>query len=83
LVSCAPPIRQYGCVALCPAARLRTETGDDAFKKASVLADLPTSRRIARWAYEQLDATQGLTWERADTLVPLDTGWRTPPGLAA
>ena len=34
------------------------------------------SNRVAYWAYAQTEAAGGLTWLRADELVPLAVEWR-------
>ena len=41
-----------------------------------VVAELFASNRVTRWAYEQAEAADGLTWARADEMVKLDAGWR-------
>jgi hypothetical protein len=38
--------------------------------------DLGCTNRIAYWAYEQTEHAGGLTWLRADQLVPLTQHWR-------
>jgi|SRR2546426_8019295 len=32
--------------------------------------------RVAHWAYAQTEAASGLTWLKADELVPLASDWR-------
>jgi hypothetical protein len=50
---------------------------DDAFAKASaVIADLVTSTRVTRWAYEQVEANSGFVWLKGAQMVPLDATWR-------
>jgi 5-methylcytosine-specific restriction endonuclease McrA len=44
--------------------------------KDSLSCDLPCTNRIAFWAYSQTEAAQGLTWLRADELIPLAHKWR-------
>jgi len=41
-----------------------------------VIAELAASNRVAHWAYGQTEAATGLTWIRADEMVPLDRNWR-------
>jgi hypothetical protein len=41
-----------------------------------VMAELAASNKVAQWAYEQTAAVGGLTWVRADEMVPLDGRWR-------
>lgn len=45
------------------------------FKKRDLVADLDSTKQIARWAYTQTYQAHGLTWERGDSLVPLPDGW--------
>jgi 5-methylcytosine-specific restriction endonuclease McrA len=49
---------------------------EDAMQERSIIAELTVSNRIAQWAYEQTEAANGLTWMRADELVPLAANWR-------
>jgi len=42
----------------------------------AILAHLGASNRVAGWAYAQTEAAKGLTWVRADEMVPLAAGWR-------
>jgi exonuclease III len=37
---------------------------------------LSASNRVAQWTYGQTAAAQGLTWLRADEMVPLGPAWR-------
>jgi 5-methylcytosine-specific restriction endonuclease McrA len=41
-----------------------------------VVAELSASNRVAQWAYGQAEDVGGLTWLRADEMVPLDRKWR-------
>ena len=41
-----------------------------------VVAELAASNRVAAWAYGQTEAARGLTWLRADEMVPLAAAWR-------
>jgi len=41
-----------------------------------ILGELATSNRVTQWAYAQTEAARGLTWLRADEMVPLAAGWR-------
>jgi hypothetical protein len=41
-----------------------------------VVAELAASNRVAQWAYGQTEQAKGLTWLRADEMVPLDHRWR-------
>ena len=45
-------------------------------ERRGVVAALDASNRVAEWAYGQTDAAGGLTWLRADEMVPLDHKWR-------
>jgi hypothetical protein len=47
-----------------------------ALKERGIIAELAASNRVAEWAYGQTEAASGLTWLRADQMVPLDRGWR-------
>jgi 5-methylcytosine-specific restriction endonuclease McrA len=49
-----------------------------AFDQRGVLHDLPTSARIANWAYQQTFDANGLTWERNNDMVPLPPDWERP-----
>lgn len=46
------------------------------FDRRRVLHDLPTSIRIASWAYQQTSEFNGLTWARQQEMVPLPSDWR-------
>lgn len=48
----------------------------DALKERGIIAELAASNRVATWAYGQTEAAHGLTWVRADQMVPLDQAWR-------
>lgn len=41
-----------------------------------VVADLAASNRVAQWAYGLTEAANGLTWLRADEMIPLEVRWR-------
>ena len=41
-----------------------------------VVVDQGAPNRVVRWAYAQTEAAGGLTWLRADEMVPLATEWR-------
>jgi hypothetical protein len=41
-----------------------------------VIAELACSNRVTRWAYSQTEGAGGLTWLRADEMVPLAATWR-------
>ena len=42
-----------------------------------IVSELAASNRVAQWAYAQAESAGGLTWLRADELVPLAVGWRS------
>jgi hypothetical protein len=44
----------------------------DALVEGGIVAELGASNRVAEWAYGQTEAEHGLTWLRADEMVPLD-----------
>lgn len=48
------------------------------FCERGVLHDLPTSVRIASWAYETTFEAGGLTWLRNDDMVALPDDWQQP-----
>jgi hypothetical protein len=48
----------------------------EALKERGIIADLAASNRVAEWAYAQAAEVHGLTWLKADQMVPLDRGWR-------
>ncbi len=50
----------------------------DEFNERSVLHDLPTSVRIANWAYQTTFEADGLTWARKDDMVALSANWQLP-----
>ena len=50
----------------------------DALGQYGIVGEPATSNRVAQWAYGQTEAACGLTWLRADELVPLAAGWREP-----
>jgi 5-methylcytosine-specific restriction endonuclease McrA len=45
-------------------------------ERRGVIAELGASNRVAEWAYGQTEAVGGLTWRRADEMIPLDCDWR-------
>ena len=45
-------------------------------EERGMVSALPTSNRVAHWAYSQTEAAQGLTWLRGEELVTLGTEWR-------
>ena len=53
----------------------------DAFDRIEVPHNLSISASIARWAYEQAEAVEGLTWVRGKELVPLGSGWEEVFGM--
>jgi len=48
----------------------------DALSQRGIVGELATSNRVAQWAYAQTEAAHGLTWLRADEMVPLAAAWR-------
>jgi hypothetical protein len=48
----------------------------DALGRHGIVGELATSNRVAQWAYAQTEAARGLTWLRADEMVPLAAAWR-------
>ena len=48
-----------------------------AMEERGVVSDLAASNRVAQWAYAQAESAGGLTWLRANELVPLAVGWRS------
>jgi hypothetical protein len=60
-----------------------TQFGDqigNAMKERGIIAELTISNRVAQWAYEQTENSNGLTWVRGDELVQLTPEWRTSFG---
>jgi hypothetical protein len=56
-----------------------TRFGDQigtALEEQGMISELAASIRVALWAYAQTEAAHGLTWLRADELVPLGSEWR-------
>src|SRR5215467_10505682 len=47
-----------------------------ALEERGIVSQLAASHRLAQWAYAQTEAAHGLTWLRADEMVPLSPGWR-------
>ena len=48
----------------------------DALEPRGLITDLAASKRVAAWAYAQTEAAGGLTWVKADEMVPLTKEWR-------
>jgi hypothetical protein len=48
-----------------------------AIEERGIVSELAASNRVAQWAYAQAESAGGLTWLRADELVPLAVGWRS------
>ena len=46
------------------------------FDRHQIIHDLPTSFKVAKWAYSQIESSGGLTWQRGDELIRLDPAWR-------
>jgi 5-methylcytosine-specific restriction endonuclease McrA len=46
------------------------------FDRIGVLHNMPSTDRIARWAYNAADSVSGLVWSSKERLVPLDGKWR-------
>jgi hypothetical protein len=47
-----------------------------ALAERGIISELVASSRVAHWAYGQTEAAGGLTWLKADQMVPLLGGWR-------
>jgi hypothetical protein len=47
-----------------------------ALAERGIISELAASIRVAQWAYGQTEAAGGLTWLKADQMVPLLGGWR-------
>ena len=47
-----------------------------ALEERGLVSELGASCRVATWAYGQTEAAAGLTWLRADEMLPLGPGWR-------
>jgi hypothetical protein len=47
-----------------------------ALEERGIVSQLAASNRVAQWVYGQTEAANGLTWLRADEMVPLAPGWR-------
>ena len=45
------------------------------FERAGVVHSLPSTLRVAQWAYGHAAAGGGLTWQSTDELVPLPGDW--------
>lgn len=50
-------------------------TLSEEFAQRRITHNLTASNRIVRWAYRLTEQCGGLTWRRADDLVPLDSEW--------
>jgi hypothetical protein len=48
----------------------------EALEQHGIVAELPASNRVAQWAYGRTEAARGLTWLRADAMVPPGAEWR-------
>jgi hypothetical protein len=48
----------------------------EALKERGIVAELAASNCVAAWAYAQAESAGGLTWLKADQMVPLGRGWR-------
>ena len=46
------------------------------FDQKEIIHDLPTSFKVATWAYSQLESAGGLTWRQGEEMVILDSRWR-------
>ena len=44
------------------------------FDQHQNIHDMPTSFKVARWAYSQIESSVGLTWQRGEELVGLAAG---------
>src|SRR5262249_13195277 len=47
-----------------------------ALEERGMISELAASNRVAHWAYAQTEAVSGLTWLRADELLPVGVAWR-------
>ena len=47
-----------------------------ALRERGIISELGASTRVVQWSYVQTEAAGGLTWLRADEMVPLRYGWR-------
>ena len=56
-------------------ARFGNQIGS-ALEERGIASQLESSKRVAEWAYGQTEAVGGLTWLRADEMVPLKAEWR-------
>ena len=48
---------------------------DAAFDEQGFVHQLPTSLRIAEWAYRQVELAKGLTWQKGRTMIELPGSW--------
>lgn len=55
--------------------RAHGETLGREFDRLGMLHDLPSTARIAHWAYSAVFTTGGLSWKEKQTLVPLTGEW--------
>jgi hypothetical protein len=47
-----------------------------ALEERGIVSQVAASNRVAEWAYSQTEAANGLTWLKADEMVPLSAEWR-------
>jgi hypothetical protein len=47
-----------------------------ALAERGIISELAASNRVAQWAYGQTEAAGGLTWLKADQMLPLTASWR-------
>lgn len=50
---------------------------EKALEEWGIVSQLAATNRAAHWAYGQSEAAHGLTWLRADEMVPLAPEWRS------
>jgi hypothetical protein len=48
----------------------------EALEERGIISKLDSSKRVTEWAYAQTEAAGGLTWLRADEMIPLAAEWR-------
>jgi len=73
-ITCEPsPVDE--CVAVDEMSRAEAEITSE-LERRGVIAELASSNRVTRWAYSQTEGAGGLTWVRADEMVPLAATWR-------
>lgn len=51
-------------------------TLEEGFRLRLLPHDMPTSREVARWAYDLEEAAGGTLWVRGKRLLPIDGSWR-------